>query len=117
MLDAVLAAAKHNPRSIQKALVIEAVRGQQAAHADLKRVLDEMSALAEAGALTRLGSARGRSVQIMPDAHYQLPEPLGPAFLRCLEVWFCCGWKGRKINFVGCFQTPFSVDSARTTRQ
>ena len=86
MLDAVLAAAKHNPRSIQKAWVIEAARGQQAAHSDLKRVLDEMSALAEAGALTRLGSARGRSVQIMPDEHYHLPEPLGPAFLRCLEV-------------------------------
>lgn len=59
---------------------------QGAAQKQLISILGEMEELASTGAISRLGGAQGHSVQVMPDEHYLLPEPLGPAFLRCLEV-------------------------------
>uniref|UniRef100_A0A1D2A2H5 Uncharacterized protein n=1 Tax=Auxenochlorella protothecoides TaxID=3075 RepID=A0A1D2A2H5_AUXPR len=50
---------------------------------EVERLTARLEALRAAGVIASLAEAQGPSVQVVPDRHFLLPEPLGPAFVRC----------------------------------
>ncbi|KAL6776036.1 CGL13 [Auxenochlorella protothecoides x Auxenochlorella symbiontica] len=53
---------------------------------EVERLTARLEALRAAGVIASLAEAQGPSVQVVPDRHFLLPEPLGPAFVRCARV-------------------------------